>query len=190
MKSVHYRQILMVISLFLVVSTACNFPFGGINSDQGSIPISTEAVDSLQEEIQSALESGLDTGRINLVFDETELTSLFAFELQKSELSILDDPQVFLRDNHMQITGVAKQGNISARLDLVLDIYPTVDGRPAYDIVSATLGGFSVPENLRQELSHQIDMTIEGSIHPRVQNVFIETIEINDGIMIVDGYFR
>lgn len=190
MISVRFRQLFLVIILLALVSVACNFPFGGIGADSGNIPVSTVPVESLNENLQSAFENGLATGRINLVIDETELTSLFAFELQKSEIPVLEEPQVFLRNEQMRLTGKVTQGNLRANLEIILDIYATEDGRPAYDIVSASLGGFPVPESVLQELSHHIDMTFESTISPRVHNVFIESIEIDDGEMIVIGYTR
>ena len=190
MKSICYRQLNLAIILLALVAIACNFPFAGVGSDMGDIPISTEAVESLRENLQSALDNGLEIGRIRLVIDEAELTSLFAFELQKSEISVLEEPQVLLRNEHMRITGIVTQGNLRANLDVVLDIYATAEGRPAYDIVSASLSGFPMPDGLVQELSHHIDMIFESTINPRVKNIFIETIEISDGVMIVDGYPR
>jgi uncharacterized protein YpmS len=179
---------LFIVSTLIIASVACNYPTGGKNADPNAIPVTTEAALSLQDDLNAAIEQFKKTGKVRLVIGEEELTSLLALELQKQENPVLENPQVFLRDGQMRVMGKVEQGGISADLEVMSEISVTDDGKPRYRIVDATLGSLPLPRSMMDNLSEQIDAAFQNNISPRLANVFIDSITITDGEMIIKGH--
>ena len=180
--------LLLIISALVFASLACNYPMGGKYADPNAIPVTTEAALSLQDDLSSAIEQFKKSGKVRLVIGEEELTSLLAFELQKLENPVLENPQVFLRDGQMRVMGRVEQGGLSADLEVMFEISVTAEGRPRYKIVDATLGSFPLPRAMMDNLSEQVDSALQNNISPRLANVFIDSITITDGEMIIKGH--
>ncbi len=93
----------------MLSSLACSLNFWGNATPESVIPVTTEAVESLEETAQSALQEGQNSGEVNLVINEAQLTSIFAFEIEKHVGDIINNLQIFLRDGQIQMTGDLKR---------------------------------------------------------------------------------
>ena len=176
--------------ILLLVSMACNLINRSEPAATATIPVSTEALDSLNKDIQDAGKQIESSGQATLTIDEQELTSLIAFEIQEQETPIFQDPQVYLRDGQIKILGKVQQGNTMATLELVLTVSADIDGHPDFQLVSAKLGPLPLPDVLLQQISDQLDATFTSKIEPRMDNIFIEKITIADGVMTIQGHTR
>ena len=183
----HNRFLLgLLITTLIFASIACNYPMRNRNTD--AIPVTTDAAHSLEDNFNAALEQLKTPGKVRLVIKEEELTSMLALELQHQENPVLANPQVFLRDGQMIVTGRVNQGGLSADLEVVIEITVDTDGKPSYQVVTATVGSLPLPNSMMESLSDQIDIAFQNNISPKVANVFIESITIADGEMVIVGY--
>jgi hypothetical protein len=187
--------------LFLVVlilaSLACTVNVGGPDySDRPAIPVSSEAAESLREEIRRAFEAGALSGEVIINITEPQITSVLAQRLQtdqslqQDEKPLITDPQVYLRDGQMQIFGKTQQGMFAANIGIVVAVGVDENGRPKIEIVSADFGPLPAPAGINNAISAMIQEAYTGAVGPVATGLRIQTISIADGIMTITGRIR
>ena len=192
------KHILPIFLLTLILtSLACTMFVGGPDySTLPTIPVSTEASQSIQDEVKRAFEEGMTTGTITLNFTEPQLTSYIASRLQtdpslqQDNKPLITDPQVYLRDGQMQIYGKSQQGMFVANIGIIVSVGVDESGQPKIDIVSADFGPLPAPEGLRDTIAAMVREAYTGSLGPVATGLRIETITIADGIMTLTGRIR
>lgn len=193
-KSVSFPLFLVVL---ILASLACNVNVGGPDySDRPAIPVSSEAAESLREEIRRAFEAGALSGEVTINITEPQITSVLALRLQtdqnlqQDEKPLITDPQVYLRDGQMQIFGKSQQGMFTANIGIVVAVGVDENGRPKIDIVSADFGPFPAPAGINNAISAMIQEAYTGAVGPVATGLRIQTISIADGIMTITGRIR
>ena len=116
------RKIMLLISfaVLLLAVLACTFNIGGPTYPTQQIPISTEAAGDLNSVVQTAVAAEPETGRITLVINEVQATSYLATKLQTQSETIITNPQVFLRDGHIQLYGTVQQGYFQVTIAVIV----------------------------------------------------------------------
>ena len=192
------KTVLPIFLLSLVLtSLACTIFVGGPDySSLPTIPASTEAAQSIQDELQRAFEEGAQTGTITLNITEPQITSFIAARLQsdanlqQDSKPLITDPQVYLRDGQMQIYGKTQQGIFTANIGIILSVGVDENGQSKIEIVSADFGPLPAPEGLKDTISAMVREAYMGSLGPVATGLRIETIAIGNGIMTVSGRIR
>ena len=169
---------------------ACTIFTGGPDIPEQPIPVSTEAVDSLHQQIKEAVTAGAESGVVTLFITETQLTSYLAFKLGNGEDAMFTDPQVYLRDGQMRIYGKSKQGMFTANVGIVLQVGADENGEPKLELVSADFGPFPLPEGLNDAITALIEEAYTGSLGPVATGMRIKSITIADGVMAIIGQIR
>jgi hypothetical protein len=179
--------------ILLAVSTitlACTIFVGGPEYPQPPIPVSQEAVTSLQEQVKAAVEAGALTGEVTFVMNETQLTSYLAYKNADDPSPMFIDPQIYLRDGQMRIYGKTKQGNFTANIGIILAVGVDDTGQPELQLVSADFGPFPLPEGLNKAITAVIEEAYTGALGPVATGFRIHSISIADGVMTVVGRMR
>jgi hypothetical protein len=174
----------------LVTTLACTIFVGGPDYPQPPIPVSVEAVTSLQEQVKAAVEAGALTGEVTFVMNETQLTSYLAYKNADDPSPMFTDPQVYLRDGQMRIYGRTKQGNFTANIGIILAVGVGDTGRPELQLVSADFGPFPLPEGLNKAITAVIEEAYTGALGPVATGFRIQSISIADGVMTIVGRIR
>lgn len=181
----------------IITSMACTIFVGGPDySDLAPIPVSTEAAESLKQEMKQAFEAGAQTGVVTLNITEPQITSVLAFRLlsdpnmQTDKKPIITDPQVYLRDGQMKIYGKSQQGMFTANIGVIVNMGVDELGKPKIEITSADFGPFPVPGGIKEALTAMIEEAYTGAIGPAATGLRIETITIADGIMTITGRIK
>jgi hypothetical protein len=169
---------------------ACQINIGGPETPEATVPVSTEAVDSLGDLWDTAITGAEESGQVTLVVNESQLTSLLALRLQEEEEPFLRDPQVFLRDGQVQIYGTANQGNLVASVRIILTVEVDPDGAPRLILESADFGPWPIPEGLLTGLSAMVDEAFTGNFGPAATGFRLESIAISGGLMALTGRIR
>jgi hypothetical protein len=182
----------------VLTSLACTVFVGGPDySTLPPIPISAEAAQSIQAEIQRAIEAAAQTGVITVNLTEPQITSYLAARLQtdpnlqqSDQKPLITDPQVYLRDGQMQIYGKTQQGMFAANIGIIVSMGVDANGQPQIDIVSADFGPLPAPEGLKEAITAMVREAYTGSLGPVATGLRIESISIANGIMTVTGRIR
>lgn len=181
----------------LLTSLACTIFVGGPDySTLPQIPASTEAAQSMQDEVKRAFEEGMTTGTITLNFTEPQITSFLAARLQsdpnlqQDSKPLITDPQVYLRNGQMQIYGKTQQGMFTANIGIIVNVGVDENGQPKIEIASADFGPLPAPKGLTAAIAAMVREAYMGSLGPVATGLRIESISIGDGIMTISGRIR
>ena len=182
----------------VLASLACTVFVGGPDySSLPPIPVSSEAAESIKEEIKRAFEAGAQTGVITINITEPQITSYLAARMQSDpslqqtdKKPLITDPQVYLRDGQMQIYGKTQKGFLTANIGITVQVGVDTDGKPLIEITSADFGPFPAPEGLKNALTAMIEEAYTGSLGPVATGLRIDTISIANGVMTISGRIR
>jgi hypothetical protein len=177
-------QVYLMITVMILASLACNYARRNAAQSLELEPQSTLSIDGLEDIPINP------QGELRLVLTEAQLTSLIAEEIGSQENPMLLEPQIFLRDGQMVLTGIIQQSGLNADLEMVMDVGVTPDGKPEVSLVSATVGLFSLPQDMLENISAQIKSAFESKIDQGIDKIFIESITIEDGEMVIQGHAR
>ena len=180
------RGILAVVTL-LAALLACTINVGGPDYPPSAIPISTEAVAQLQQNIQTAVAAGVDNGQVTLVFTEAELTSYLYYYLERQPNPLFTNPQVYLQENQIRIHGTAVQGNLQAYIYIVLTASADEQGGLKIELTSGDFGPLPVPDELNTAMTAIIMEAYTGVLGPVATGLRLESIVIANGTMIMTG---
>lgn len=183
---------LLMFTFFMLVSLACNFPtLLNSNSQTGDNLISsTETAEELKDNIQSLLENSKSGDPFHLVINESQLNALINQELQTFPDYDVQDVQVSLANGQIDVTGRVDQGGIKLPLTAVMTLSATSEGLPYYQVNSAAVGPFEIPQSLTSDLASNLDAAFMAQFLPAADRAFIKTISIDNGQMIIDGHIR
>ena len=184
------KRVIYILLSTLTITLACTIFVGGPDYPQPPIPISAEAVTSLQEQIQAAVAAGAASGEVTLFINETQLTSYLAYKNVDDPNPMFTEPQVYLRDGQMRIYGKAQRGNLIANIGIVLAVGLDAEGRPELQLVSADFGPFPLPEGLNKAITAVIEEAYTGALGPVATGFRIQSIAIADGTMTIVGQIR
>jgi len=173
--------------ILIVTSLACNFSLGGPEPPASLIPVTTEEVENLEESLEDAYTESLAGGEITLEITEAQLTSMVAFELQSQENLSIKDPQVYLRDGEIQFFATVEQPAFAAVTKVVLTLAVDSAGNPDFTFVSAKIGPLSVPDGILEDLETYIDHNFASQINEMANDIRIDNITIEDGVITIVG---
>jgi len=163
---------------------------GGPEYPEGTIPVSAEAVESLRTQIEAAVLAGTESGEITLQITEEQITSYIAFKMAAQQNPAFQDPQVFLRNEQMQVYGKVQRGYFIANVLVALNVSVDELGQPKIEIATADFGPFPAPDGLKQRLTAIITEAYTGSLGPVATGFRLESINIANGLMIVTGRIK
>ena len=181
------RVIFLAMVMLVTVLLACTINVGGPAYPIPAIPISTEAVAQLQQNLQTAVVAGAESGQLTLVITEPELTSYLHYYLERQSNPLFTDPQVYLQEDQIRIHGTAVRGNLQAYIYIVLTASADEQGGLNIELTSADFGPLPVPEELKTALTAIIMEAYTGALGPVATGFRLESILIADGTMIMTG---
>lgn len=180
------------LAAILAASMACNFPgVGNLGATPTApVPVSSEAVQQLEESLQSALATAASGGKVELAITEEQLTSLAAIELQAIQEPKVENVQIRLRDGQVMTTAKVTLNGIPLDMSLNSRVIVGPDGLPKSQTVSAKLGPLPIPESMLDLFTQEVDNILAEQMVFQGQRVFVESLSIADGVMLVSGYLK
>jgi hypothetical protein len=180
--------ILLALVLLLVASLACRLPgLSRADPTPAPVPVSSEAVEDLMAEIESAGATASAGGPIVLELTETQLTSLAALELQNQQEVGIQNLQIRLQNGQVMISGNVAQDSISLPIGVDLNIYVEA-GEPRTEIVSAKLGPLPVPQAYLDQITEQFNQALISQFSSYGQDIVFDSISIQNGIMTITAH--
>ena len=193
MKISHRMGWLSVPILILFLSSlACNLPGRepATETPLPTIPVSTEAVASLQDTLTAAKDAFENNQTVEITVNESQLTSLVARELESDPEIPLTDPQIYLRDGQVTLIASLTQNQIAVPVEIVLVLSADGQGNPEYEVIKGQVGPLPVPENLMNRLTSRLDESIASWTRVDDRQVFVESIAVGDGNLTLRGFLR
>ena len=184
MKKLH--SIYIAIIALVITVLACNFGFAG--PKPAPIPVSTEAVQSLQEEVSNAVQQMTTSGSATIEITESQLTSALALSLQ--QLPVLTSPQIHLQNGEIQFTGSASQAGLLGDVNVILKVEAGQDCKPHLQVVTAKLGPLPISEDMIGGFLPLAEEAISSMATSGGQQMCIDSIVINEGKMVITGHSK
>jgi hypothetical protein len=184
MKKLAFPFLILTLAL---ASLACTVFIGGPDYPAEAIPVSTEAAQSIQDQVRQALDAGAGTGVVAFQINESQLTSYLTYKLAEQANPFMTEPKAFLRDNQIQVFGKVQRGMLAANVAVILAIGTDAAGAPAMQVISADFGPFDAPEGLNDAISKLINEAYTGSFGPAATGFRLDSITIADGLMTLSG---
>lgn len=175
----------------LVVSViACQIDVGGPEPPGVSIPIQPSEAELLRSKWQSALESAAETDQVSILIDEAQMTAFLAERIADRDQPLIREPQVYLRDNQIQIFGIAERGILKATLLITVTPEITEDGDILFELSEASVGPVPAPSALKSTISAVLTEAFTGSIGSLATGIKISSLAIANGEMTIVGELR
>jgi hypothetical protein len=168
--------------VFVIVILACKFPgFNGFSVNVVPTSNPFPAGDSVM------ITPG--TNPTTTTITEAQVNQIIRQSPQSQGQSI-QDPQVDLQPGVAILYGNVQQNNLT--LPLRVDITLSADGQGGirYQVVSARLGPFPLPQSSQDEIAAQLGQVLDEQINILANNMYIDDIQIGDGFVLITGHSR
>ena len=184
------RKIFSFLTVLLLAALACNLNLGGPETPEETIKISEDEAKSLVEAWEDAFNTARETGVVSLSLTQDQMTSFLALSMSKQETALLTDPRVILRDGEMEIVGSYDTGTIKANVGIVMSVNVDELGQPRIEVISGNVGPLPVPPELLTGVSEVVNQSLTGQIGTMATGFTLETIDINDGSLSINGTLK
>jgi hypothetical protein len=189
----HKKHFLTILLMFILSMLACQ-----AGSNPPALPTGLPAIptldpnlsDKFEVEWQKALVEAAATGNFTVTITEGQFTEFINRKNAENSSSTLSDIQVFLRDGQIQVFSVAENDSGSTTLQIVATLSVTAEGKLQFDVISAQLGPFPVPESVLDSLSQSINNALTGQGITGSENIQLQSIVIADGFMTITGTIK
>ncbi len=142
-------QISLLISGLILSTLACNLTLPATRSQPTAVPtVNPVEAQQVQEQIASQLNSAVSGSTVTLELTESQLTSMINLQSPSSQDAQFSNLSVLLENNQAQITGKITTSFLSSEAKIVLGVATDAQGKPTLSIVSATMGGMTIPEGM------------------------------------------
>lgn len=185
------KPFLLLVAVALAAAVlACTIDVGGPDYPSETIPVSTQAVGEMRSAVQTAVAGGAETGQVTIIISEVQLTSYLTYKFESQTNPLFRNPQVYLRNNQIQIYGTARSGYLQATARIVMA--PAIDenGKLYLELVSADFGPLPIPNGLREAVTAVISEAYTGAIGPAATGFRLQTIIVAEGYMLLIGTIR
>lgn len=180
------KLVLFPLLVISIVSLACNF---GLRSITPSTPVvSTPTKPPLGEDGLGVEFWESENGWVKLILDEAQITDIIDSSLQDIEGITIHDVEVFLREGQVQVYGSIQYKGINSNSRIFLVPQIDVQGQPRFVIVSAYYSLFPIPDDMITSLQVSIDQIFYNFLAPLTNEVFVDSISMADGFMVISGY--
>jgi hypothetical protein len=176
----------IVLCALVAASLACTATVEGPTPPGSPIPISTEAAGQMADLWKNAV-TNADNGQVSVVVTESQLTSFLAAKLAETKDTAITNPQVFLRDNKIQLYGTAKAAGISTTVSAAFSTTVSEQGTLQLQVASANFGPVALPPDLLARLSIMLNDGLTGSLSDLAVGVKIVSVVILDGQLTLVG---
>jgi hypothetical protein len=187
----HHRfSIALAVAALMLAIIACQIDVGGPEPPGQPIPTHVDAASELSRSWQAALSSAAKTGQVIVLLDEMQLTSFLAHRLEENEHPALLDPQVYLRQNAIQVYGITESGPFKASVLVVIEPFVNPDGSIELELTTAEIGPIPAPVALKDTISAILTEAFTGSIGSLATGIRVSSLAIADGEMAIVGELR
>lgn len=194
-------SVILIIAILWLASLACRLgaqPATSTPTVELATPVpaivtqipETSSLTQTTAPAQPATAPTTDTGTISITIDEKQLNTLVANELNKQGEPQLVNPKIRLQNGQILVSGEVNQSGLKASFSGILTVDVTPDGRLHYNIVSATLGPLPLPQAMRDQLATQLNDAMATPQTKDGQQIFVESVNVGNGVMTIKGHIR
>lgn len=180
-----FYRILLVVSMLLLISLACNFGASRPNTPTPGLVNPGAGGDQTTPQATGELSGG---EQVELVLNEAQLSAIVNSALQSQENAPIEDAQVQLQNGQLEFTGQTTNQPIQAEVHAVMTVQVDQSGQLDLEFVSAEFGPFPVPGTMLDEIESNLERSLQDELQSQMPGVRLEDIIITDGEMTIMGH--
>jgi hypothetical protein len=182
-------SLMVALGSLAMASLACNLFKGAPTPPAPPIPVTTESVEELHQNLENAAATAESSGQFEIELTEAQLTSFLATELAKETNQSVTNPQVYLRDGQIQLFGtLVTENGQSAEGAVFFTAAVNAQGSLTVTVVKANLGGVPIPAVILDRITAQLNQSLNQQISVGGSPIVVDSLAIADGVMMVKGH--
>jgi uncharacterized protein YpmS len=186
-KFYHYTPVFLIL-LLMLVNLACRFTSRKSVTPLATIAVSTEAVATLESKLDESINQAEQGQKVELSLTEEEITSLLAQRLQDQTEVVISNPQVYLRDGKITLTGDFQTGKLNVPVTIVFEPQVNSTGQAQLKLISVKMGPFSAPDSMVTTIQDLADRFLTDYLQQAGEAFVVESITVSDGTLTIKGY--
>jgi uncharacterized protein YpmS len=186
-KFYHYTSVFLVL-IFLLVNLACRFTAKKTQTPLETVAVSTEAVATLEAKVEDSINQAEQGQKVELSLTEEEITSLLTQKLQDQSEIIISNPQVYLREGKVTLTGDFQTGKLNVPVKIVFEPQVNATGQARLELISVSMGPFSAPDSMVTTIQDLADRFLTDYLQQAGETFFVESITVSDGVLTITGH--
>jgi uncharacterized protein YpmS len=186
-KFYHYTLVFLVL-IFLLVNLACRLTVKKTQTPLETISVNSEAAATLEAKVEDSVNQAEQGQKVELSLTEEEITSLLAQKLQDQSEIIISNPQVYLREGKVTLTGDFQTGKLNVPVKIVFEPQVNSAGQARLELISVNMGPFSAPDSMVTTVQDLADRFLTDFLQQSGNGFVVESITVSDGILTIKGY--
>ena len=111
-------------------------------------------------------------------------------ELNRQSSPQLTNPKIHLQNGQILVSGEVNRSGLNASFSGTLTVGVTPDGHIQFNVISASLGPLPLPQAMRDQLATQLNAAMGAPQTSDGQQIYVEAVNIGDGVMTITGHIR
>jgi hypothetical protein len=154
------------------------------------IPIQTTVPQQAATQPPAGLQPPANPGKLSMTIDEAQLNTMVVNELNKQSNPELTNPKIQLQNGQILVSGEVNRSGLNASFSSTLTVGVTPDGHIQYNVISASLGPLPLPQAMRDQLATQLNDLMGTPQTKDGQQIYVEAVNIGNGVMTITGHVR
>ena len=186
------RKIAIALITLLFASLACSLPWLSKNPNELVIvpTLTSVAVQEVPNDSNTKDDEPYGKQPFSYQISEHELTSIISDELAGRDDIRISNPKVYLRDGIIELSGQYQHSGMDLPLEIKLMLFVDSNNQLQYEIVSAKVGPFPLPEYALDQLTEYLDQVIENNLSIQKESIVFEQVLVDNGLLMIKGYYR
>jgi hypothetical protein len=139
---------------------------------------------------QAATQPPANPGKLTITIDEAQLNTMIVNELNRQSSPQLTNPKIHLQNGQILVSGEVNRSGLNASFSGTLTVDVTPDGHIQFNVISASLGPLPLPQAMRDQLATQLNAAMGAPQTSDGQQIYVEAVNIGDGVMTITGHIR
>jgi hypothetical protein len=153
-------------------------------------PVQTTAPQQAATQPPAVLPPPANPGKLTITIDEAQLNTMIVNELNRQSSPQLTNPKIHLQNGQILVSGEVNRSGLNASFSGTLTVDVTPDGHIQFNVISASLGPLPLPQAMRDQLATQLNAAMGAPQTSDGQQIYVEAVNIGDGVMTITGHIR
>lgn len=146
--------------------------------------------DQFEEAWQNAIDQASQGGNFSVTITEGQFSDFVNRNNAQNPNASLSNIQLFLRDGQVQLYATTESDPNSTAVQITATVAVTEAGQLQFNVVSAQLGNFPIPDSILTSISDSINNALNGQGTSGAENIHITSIIIAEGYMTITGTLK
>lgn len=180
------KRIWFFLSVLMLYSLACGLPTSPGNSTPSPVPVDPAQAEALEDQLATAVADLVAGNAVTLTITEAQLTAYITRQIDQEMDAPISQPQVYLRDGKIEVTGQVSIDQLVASGNLVFEAF-VENGRLRVRLLDAKIGALPVPDRFLNRINDLMNQNMDQMTSVDNRRIEVQSVTISDGSMTIVG---